>query len=175
MAAWHRVASRRVSTRQARVPAPLRAWEDQGVVSRVLIIGYGNPLRGDDGLGWHAVERLRSAVADPEIEILAVHQLTPELADPLSRARRAIFIDAAAGGEPGTIQRRPLTPSSGGEAFTHHATPPALLAAAQSLYGHAPEAILFSVPAESMAFGDQLSPVVRQALDELVARITAML
>ena len=28
-------------------------------MGRVLIIGYGNPLRGDDGFGWHAAERLR--------------------------------------------------------------------------------------------------------------------
>lgn len=153
----------------------VRAMGRSVVMSRVLIIGYGNPLRSDDGLGWHAAERLRSELADPEIEIRAVHQLTPELADPLSRARRVIFIDAAAEGEPGTLQRRSLTPSAGGDAFTHHATPSALLAAARSLYGHAPEAILFSVPAESVAFGESLSPMVRQALDELVEQITAML
>ena len=140
-------------------------------MSRILIVGYGNPLRGDDGLGWHAADRLRDQIADPEIEILAVHQLTPELAEPLSRAGLAIFIDAAAEGEPGVVQRRLLEPDSGAAAFTHHATPSALLAAAQALYGRAPEAELFSVPVESLELGDRLTPVVERALERLVAEI----
>ena len=70
---------------------------------RTLIIGFGNTLRGDDGFGRRAAERLRDVVDDPEIEILSLHQLTPELMDPVSRAERVIFLDAAAGPDPGEI------------------------------------------------------------------------
>ena len=52
----------------------------------VLVIGYGNALRTDDGFGWHAAGRL---AADPRLdgaEILQLHQLTPELALDISRA-----------------------------------------------------------------------------------------
>ena len=45
--------------------------------TNLLIIGYGNPLRGDDGFGWHAALRLREIIHDDGIEILPVHQLTP--------------------------------------------------------------------------------------------------
>ena len=138
---------------------------------RVLIIGYGNPLRGDDGLGWHAVERLRGELTGDDIEIKAVHQLTPEIAELLSRAQRAIFIDASATGEPGTLQRRRLVPEGAAGAFTHQATPSALLAASQSLYGRAPEAELFSVPIESAELGYHLTPKVQVALECLVAAI----
>ena len=144
-------------------------------MSRVLIIGYGNPLRGDDGLGWQAAERLAVELTDPEIEIKAVHQLTPELAEPLSRTSLAIFIDAAARGEPGAVLRRPLSPANGEAAFTHQATPAALLAMSRVLFGRAPEAVLFSVPVESAAFGHRLSPVVQQAMERLCEEISAML
>ncbi len=140
---------------------------------RLLILGYGNPLRGDDGLGWHAAERLRGLLTDPEIEIQAVHQLTPEIAERLSRAGRVIFIDAAAEGEPGTIQRRRIVPESASVAFTHQATPSALLAAAFAWYGRAPEAELFSIPVESTEPGSDLTPDVQRALDYLVSTIVA--
>jgi hydrogenase maturation protease len=75
-------------------------------MARVLIVGYGNPLRGDDGLGWHAAEALRAAL--PEAEILAVHQLTPELAEDASRAELVIFLDAAETGAPGEWRCREI-------------------------------------------------------------------
>jgi hydrogenase maturation protease len=143
-------------------------------MSRLLIIGYGNPLRGDDGLGWHAAERLRDRITDPEVEVRAVHQLTPELSDPLSRAGRAVFIDAAAEGEPGAIERRSIEPAAGETAFTHQATPEALLAAARALFGRAPEAVLFSVPVESTELGAGLTPKVADALETIVLEISAM-
>jgi len=43
------------------------------------IIGCGNSLRGDDAFGRLAARRLQDLIHDSEIEILAVHQLTPEL------------------------------------------------------------------------------------------------
>jgi hypothetical protein len=54
---------------------------------QVLIVGYGNPLRGDDGLGWRAAERLRTVIQDAGVEILALHQLTPELMETLPPRR----------------------------------------------------------------------------------------
>lgn len=163
---------------------------------RLLIIGYGNPLRGDDAVGFLAAERLQelvqSPVHDPEVshtriavEVLAVHQLTPELMEPISRADRVIFLDAAADGEPGTIHRRKLMPAKVGQAarlagpfrisraasFTHHADPAALLAGARSLFGNAPQAWLVTVTGANFEFTDQLSAAVGKALDRLVAGI----
>lgn len=139
-------------------------------MARVLIIGYGNTLRGDDGYGWYAAERLRREIDDSEVEVVALHQLTPELMEPLSRAERAIFIDAAA----------PLAATShagapGQTAFTHHLTPGALVAGAKTLYGHAPEAILLTTPGENFDFGEGLSEAVQRALDETVEKVRAML
>jgi hydrogenase maturation protease len=133
-----------------------------------LIIGYGNPLRGDDGFGWHAALRLRDLIQDPGVEILAVHQLTPELMDPVSRARRVIFIDAAVGEEPGKLTVAELG-TTGGPApvFTHFATPSGLLEGARWLYGAKPEALLITVVGLDFEIGEGLSEPVRAALESL--------
>ncbi|HLK62115.1 MAG TPA: hydrogenase maturation protease [Bryobacteraceae bacterium] len=127
-----------------------------------LIIGYGNPLRGDDAVGYLAAEQLRALVAGRNVEVLAVHQLTPELAEPISRAARVIFIDAALSGESG----RSLVPDA--RALTHHCTPEALLALSLRLFGRAPEATLYSIPASSFELGAELTPEVAKSLQSLV-------
>jgi hydrogenase maturation protease len=138
--------------------------------NRVLIVGYGNLLRGDDGLGWHAAERLRALTQEPDVEILTLHQLTPELMEPISRAGRVIFIDACAGPVPGEIQVSAIEPqAAAGAAFSHHATPAALLAGALALYGHAPQATLITVAGADFSVSDRLSPEILGQIDSVVA------
>ena len=133
-----------------------------------LIIGYGNPLRGDDGFGWHAAVRLQGLIHDDGIEILPVHQLTPELMDPISRVRRVIFIDAAVGEDAGKLTVTTLAATGGAPpAFTHFATPAALLEGARSLYGAKPEALLVTVVGLDFEIGERLSEPVRLALESL--------
>lgn len=130
----------------------------------MLIIGYGNPLRGDDAFGYRAAERISGAIA--------VHQLTPELMDPIARADRVIFLDAATDGTPGEIRRRPVLPAEDGRPFTHHATPESLLAGAQALYGRAPEATLITVTAATFDLSEALSPEVQKALESLLLELS---
>ena len=136
-----------------------------------LIIGYGNALRGDDGAGFIAAELLRDRIHDPAIEILSQQQLLPELMEPISRAAHVIFIDAAVSGRPGKVHRIPLRPAPVCSRFTHQATPESLLAGAQALYGHTPEATLYTIPGRSFETGQELSPAVRRAVNELVATL----
>jgi hydrogenase maturation protease len=136
-----------------------------------LIIGWGNALRGDDGAGIIAAELLLEKIHRPDIEIIPQHQLTPELMEPISRAARVIFIDAAVSGPAGIVHRIPLRPAPACARFTHHATPESLLAGAQALYGHTPEATLYTIPGRSFDTGQELSPTVRRAVDELVAAL----
>jgi hydrogenase maturation protease len=131
----------------------------------MLIIGYGNPLRGDDAFGYRAAERIPGAIA--------VHQLTPELMDPIARADRVLFLDATTEGAPGEIRRRQVLPAAEGAAsLTHHSTPESLLAGAQSLYGRAPEAELITVTAATFALSETLSPEVEKALDSLLLELS---
>ncbi len=139
---------------------------------RVLIIGYGNPLRGDDALGWRVTERLRELIHDSEIEVLTLHQLMPELMEPLSAAELAIFVDAGEGPKPGEITERTVEARlAPGTAFTHYATPEALLAGARARYGRAAEGVRFSIAAADFSLGAELSPAIGAHVEEVVERI----
>lgn len=154
-------------------------------MTRVLIIGYGNPLRGDDGFGPALAQRLQDSVqndatescCDPDDEIIARHQLTLELAEPLSRAQRVVFIDAAARGTPGEISLQALQATvSPPTRFSHHAMPETLLAFAQSLYGACPsEAFLLSVSGENFGYGETLSETVANALERALSQLSKLL
>ena len=128
-----------------------------------LIIGYGNPLRGDDAFGYRAAERIPGA--------MAVHQLTPELMDPIAHASHVLFVDATAEGIPGDIRRRDLAPAASGAAFTHHATPEALLAGALALFGRAPSAEILTVCGANFSLSPDLSPSVAAALEQVVSEL----
>jgi len=65
----------------------------------VLIVGYGNPLRGDDG--WDGTPPKRCGQPCRIAEIITVHQLTPELAEEASRAELVVFLDARRRAVPG--------------------------------------------------------------------------
>ena len=83
-------------------------------MKKALIIGFGNPLRSDDGFGWHASRLLAQALTGQDAAVITCHQLTPELAEPLSQCSRAVFIDADAQGNPGDIHRRAVAWVRGG-------------------------------------------------------------
>jgi hydrogenase maturation protease len=136
-----------------------------------LIIGYGNALRGDDGAGFLVAELLREKIQNPEIEILSEHQLMPELMEPISRSAHVIFIDASVSGRAGKVNRIVLRPAPSCSRYTHHVTPESLLAGAQSLYGHTPKATLYTIPGRFFETGDELTPSVRRAVNDLVSTL----
>jgi len=137
-------------------------------MSRVLIIGYGNPLRCDDGLGWRAAEALSRT--SPDVEVITSYQLTPEFAEPVSQADMVVFIDAAQDGDAGSLRCRPV---SGGDdmRFSHQLSSGALLAMAEHLYHRSPRAFEVSVCGGSFAHGETFSPAVQRALPELIALV----
>jgi len=148
---------------------------DQTPTLRALIIGYGNPLRGDDVLGWRAADTLAAIpeiAADPSICIETVHQLTPELAELVASAELVIFIDATApctGTAPGAVHCKVIRPGSPQrEALGHHLTPAQLLACASALYNAKPQVFVLSVTAESFDYGAPLSPAVQAAIPSLM-------
>src|SRR5262245_41264787 len=64
----------------------------------VLVIGYGNTLRGEDGIGPAVAEEV-AARGLPGVRVIVAHQLTPELAADIADARLVVFVDAAVSGE----------------------------------------------------------------------------
>lgn len=146
------------------------------MASAPLVIGYGNPLRADDGLGWTAAQRLAETSLPAAARVLAVHQLTPELAEPISRAGLVIFVDAREGDGPGRVHWHAVAPGGGGAlAFSHELHPAALLGLARALYGACPPAIVVSVDGVDFEYGVVLSPAVQAALPEVLDRVRTLL
>jgi hydrogenase maturation protease len=151
-------------------------WFAEGglvLMSRVLIIGFGNPLRGDDSVGWRAAEELEHKLSGRGVEVITRHQLTPELADTVSRSTVVFFLDARCG-VPGTAACSRVRPQAPTEAFSHQLSPGAVLGLAQELYGQTPVAFTFSIFGECFDAGEALSPQVTKNLPDLVARVAAM-
>lgn len=147
----------------------------------ILVIGYGNSLCGDDGVGPYVVEQLAQVEGwkDRDIQLLAVRQLTPELAEPISRASTIIFVDAAYGGAPGTINCYKFGPSEkipeiiAPGAITHHLDVQLLLSYVRYLYSKRPTAYLYTITGENFGLGDLFSPAIELALPNLLGRLKA--
>lgn len=141
-----------------------------------LVIGYGNPLRMDDSLGLRAAEKLLETLPAGQCEIIAIHQLTPELTEKVALAEKVAFVDASCHGNgrrPGSIRQQPVDPEQVPAAgLSHHVSPESLVVLADRLYGRAPEAVLFTVEALSFDLGEGLTPPVQAALPELIERIS---
>src|SRR3954471_12797688 len=108
------------------------------MAAEILVIGYGNPLRGDDGVGCVVAEELAKRLCDPtsKIEVVACHQLTPEMAEAVAETRAVIFIDASVELRPGEVKVSKIMPDQfSPAAFVHTMKPAALLATASELFG----------------------------------------
>src|ERR1035441_4735156 len=122
----------------------------------LLVIGYGNTLRRDDGVGPKVADAV-DALTLPGVHALACPLLTPELADPVSPARVPIFVEAA-GEAPRAVQMRNPAPADTSQIMAHSASPATLLALARDVFGHAPEAWLLTIPAENHVHREELPP-----------------
>ena len=108
-----------------------------------LVIGYGNPGRGDDGLGPAFAQRLADRNLS-DVDVRIDYQLKVEHALLIANARRVVFADAQIkGGTP--FDFAPLAPSETGDVTSHSLHPGTLLELAKTLYGAAPRAFVLGI------------------------------
>ncbi len=129
----------------------------------LLIVGYGNTLRSDDGVGPEVAEAV-AALDLPGVQVLACGLLTPELADPIARADTVVFVDAAVDA-PREVQLRPLEPAASSQIMAHAADPRTMLALARDVFGHAPRAWWLTIPVEHLGVGEGLSDFARRGME----------
>jgi hydrogenase maturation protease len=137
---------------------------------QILVIGYGNTLRSDDGAGQVVAE----AVAQwklPNMRSLAVHQLTPELAEDLTTVDLAIFIDAYPAISEQDIKVSAIAPHPASMSMGHSMHPQILLAIAQAIYNYHPQAWLIAIPGKSFELGTGFSSLTEQGINKAIATI----
>ncbi len=163
--------------------------------SRVLLIGYGNPSRRDDGVAFHVLDRLRQRLGLPDrpldaeiadaqedewlqdrLVIKRLHQLTPELAEELAQFDIVVLIDAHVQGVGwDAVHWQEISPAYRSSMVSHHLSPTSLLALCQTLYGHCARGYVLSVVGSDFDFGEELSPGTAGLLDEAVGRLLDLL
>lgn len=140
-------------------------------MSQILIIGWGNVLRADDAVGFLAAEQLQQLYRDdPGVQVIASHQLMPEMALDIAGSGSVVFLDASSAEEPGTISQTRILPETVKGGFTHQLTPAALMSLAGQLYGHVPEAIGITLAGWSFKLSNKLSRRAGILLPVLVAQ-----
>jgi hydrogenase maturation protease len=154
-------------------------------MDKILIMGYGNPDREDDGVAWHILQRLSQrlgrAELDPEsggwdqlgqsLDLLFVLQLTPELADLVAEYDQICFVDAHTGDYPEELRMDQIDAEFQASPFTHHMTPQTCLVLAETFHGHAPAGTVVSVRGYQFGFSHRLSPKTDALAEEAVRRI----
>lgn len=141
---------------------------------RVLIIGYGNPGRLDDGLGPAFADAI-GRLGLPDVTVDSDYQLMIEDAAEVAKCDVVIFADASvSAAEPFTFER--IAPLAAAGFTTHHLEPAALMAIAADLFGAKTIGHLLAIRGyEFDDFGEGLSERARANLAAAVEALAPMI
>lgn len=131
---------------------------------KLLLFGYGNPGRGDDGLGPELIERIaRMQLAD--VACQNDMQLQVEHVTDLSECDLVLFIDADMScAEP--FEFSEISEEKDGSYTSHAMNPSALLHAYRQVYGKdVPAAFMLRIRGYDFALGDPISERASANLD----------
>jgi hydrogenase maturation protease len=145
-----------------------------------LVIGCGNPLRGDDAVGPVLIRRLLERGLPEGVEVADAGTSGMDVAFRMRGAHRVVLVDAATtGGEPGTLYRlagadvETLPPLEGLNLHSFR-WDHALAFGHWLLKDEYPEdVVVYLIEAGGFEFGEPLTPAVEVAMDELVDRLLA--
>jgi hydrogenase maturation protease len=151
---------------------------------KLLILGYGNPDREDDGVAWHILRALtiKLGLVPPEsyedefpgadvIDLDFQLQLTPERAEDIASYPYVCFIDAHTGNIPETVRLISVESEFQNSPFTHHLTPQSLMSMCETIYGKKPDAALLSVLGHRFLFTRELSQETAELVPQAVGLI----
>jgi hydrogenase maturation protease len=156
---------------------PSSIINNQSAKRPVVVLGLGNPLMGDEGIGVYLVERLAKSAAEyPDVDFVDAGTGGLTVLHQIEGRRKAVFIDCAfMDQEPGAIRRfapdevrtrKVLTRQS-----LHEADLMQILAMAAQL-GQAPkQVVLFGIQPQRVEPGQGLSGTLSARIDEYVGLI----
>ncbi|TXT56808.1 MAG: Hydrogenase 3 maturation protease [Candidatus Thorarchaeota archaeon] len=141
---------------------------------KVAILGIGNDLRTDDGLGPYIVENL--SIDDPNVLIENVGSVPEAFARPLAEfgAERIIMVDAADMRKPVGHIELVTKDRIGGIAISTHSMPLSLLMMylEQETGG---QAILLGIQPQNIQFGEGLTPKIYEVAEETLKLLIRVL
>lgn len=157
---------------------PLPAARDRpGLSLSRLVIGIGNPDRGDDAAGRLVARRLRGRLAE-DVAILELRGEATELLAALEGPTSVVLVDACVSGvPPGTVRRfdagaGPL-PAGAFGLSSHGLGPAEAIELARALGQLPPRCLVYAIEGASFEIGAPLSDRVAAALAAVADRIAA--
>ena len=156
---------------------------------RILVIGYGNLDRQDDGVAYQVINALRRRLGQPALggeereaeelgnqtDSVFVVQLAPELLDMVADYDQVIFVDAHVRDDLSDLHWAPVQPEYAPSTFTHHMTPAMLLALLQILYHRQPVSYLLTIRGHTFDFGQGLSTTTEALVEPAAEQILRLL
>jgi hydrogenase maturation protease len=149
----------------------------------IAVVGLGNLILSDDGVGVHVVQHLSETFRFPD-DVVVIDGGTSaiDLLDQLVEAEHIVFIDAArTGGQPGDVVELEgaRLPAWFRQRMSPHQVGLADLLATLSLMDHAPKSVtLIGIEPQSMELGTELTPAVHAAAavaaDKVLAKLAAL-
>ncbi|MFW2380447.1 MAG: hydrogenase maturation protease [Acidimicrobiales bacterium] len=143
----------------------------------ILVIGYGNDLRHDDGAGRcvaDAIEKQRLDGVLNGVTVRSIPQLVPELIADLGAASHVVFVDAAVRGTNAQVTTELIVPAAG-PVRSHISTPADLLGLMESLELVRPPSYLVTVPAFDLSVGEGLSERGAQAVRVAITEVSQLI
>lgn len=129
--------------------------------NEVLVFGIGNPLRGDDGLGFAFVNQLKE---DKNIHLKHAYQLNIEDAEVIQQYKKVIFVDAAVDLEK-DFKIVYMSPKSQTQFSSHSLDIPTVMSICLEVYQRLPTVILLKIKGDKFGLNDQLSELSKKRLD----------
>lgn len=143
----------------------------------VIVLGLGNPLMADEGIGVYLVERLVESAAEyPAVDFVDAGVGGLSILYQIEGRRKAVVIDCAFMGEsPGAIRRFTPEQVRSTKVLAHQSLHEAdliqIIAMARQL-GPAPdEIVIFGIQPERVEFGQGLNPALAERIDEYISMI----
>lgn len=146
-------------------------------MTRTIVIGVGNALRGDDAAGVAVAERLRTRVPEG-VEVVACDEEPSRLMEAWEGADRVVLVDSvSSGAEPGTLHRfdadDDAIPARTFRSSTHAIGIAETIELARAL-GRLPRRVrVYGIEGGGFATGAGLTTAVRSAVDFLVQDVLA--
>ena len=130
------------------------------------VIGIGNTLRRDDGVGAKVIDCLRARVDPDRVELFTCHQLLPEVVESLRGRAGVIFVDASVELDAGEVRCDDVVVDPAPWRWGHHLEPASLLGIMDPV--ERPAARTIAIGAVDFEFGEELSTDVDHAVPAAV-------
>lgn len=137
----------------------------------IYVVGFGNLLMGDDGVGIHVVQALAGDKLPDGVSAIDGGVSSLEVLGSLLDAGKVIIVDAlTGGGEPGTVYRltpADLGPAEPAAAFSLHDFTLAQTLALLAVKAELPLITIYGIEPAEVAMGLELTPAVAAAADRV--------